>query len=93
MAAVADTSDPLEQEQTEVQLLHEQVKQLELHIKGISYSSTQQASTASVAHTSGNPSTFLSTCDSTIWLVDSGATDNMTPNSCSLSDIEVRYPK
>lgn len=93
MAAVADTSDPPEQEQSEVQLLREQVKQLEFHIKGIGSSSTQQASIASVAHTSGKPSTFLSTCNSDIWLVDSGATDNMTPKSCSLSDVETRDPK
>jgi hypothetical protein len=91
VAALASTPDTIKQDPTEIQSLHDRIRQLEQYIQG--NTSNHDTSLASVAHTSGNIRAFLSTSNSKVWLVDSGATDNMASHSHMLSNVKASYPK
>ena len=91
VVALASTSDTTKQDSIEIQRLHYKIKQLEIYMQG--NTSSQDTSIVSITHTSDNIHAFLSTSNLKFWLVDSGATDNMTFNLHMLSNMKASHPK
>ena len=86
MASLANTSETASQGPYTSDM-HTLVDKFKEWLSSNNGPSTQPALGASVAHTSGNLSAFVSASNPNYWLVDSGATDHMTAHSNLLYDI------